>query len=292
VPNGRRGTRISCKIPLTITGLDAAHLFSEPCTAILVNLQGCAARSGQPLEVGTEVRLEGLPAGSNVTARVVNCISPGKYEKFWLLGLALDEPGNVWGIETPPEDWHSEAMTVEGQEHLETRRVLKTTPTEGSSNSVRRPTENTVFNGSATLCHSKAFALSFPEATDLAFAKPAPSARPLILCLEDDESYLRLRKAVLEQNGYNVIGVSAEKDALSTLREAPVCMVLADHMLRGTTGTALAAKMKRIKPDVPVVLYSGKQPETLANVDVFINKDVSTQEFLSLVRDVMKRYSS
>ena len=79
---------------------------------------------------------------------------------------------------------------------------------------------------------------------------------------------------------------------MSTLREAPVCLVLADHMLRGTTGTALAAKMKRIKPDVPVVLYSGKQPDTLSNVDVFINKDVSTQDFLGLVRDVIKRYSS
>lgn len=281
MPNGRHSTRISCKIPLTITGLDAAHPFSEPGTAILVNLQGCAVRSGQPLEVGAAVRLDGLPAGRNVTARVVNCISPGKYEKFWLLGLALDEPGNVWGIETPPEDWHTET------------RVLPTTETtDGNSSSVRRATQNTVFNGSATLCHSKAFALSSPEATDLASAKPAPSARPLILCLEDDESYLRLRKAVLEQNGYNVIGVSAEKDALSTLREAPVCLVLADHMLRGTTGTALAAKMKRIKPDVPVVLYSGKQPETLANVDVFINKEVSTRDFLGLVRDVMKRYSS
>ncbi len=89
-----------------------------------------------------------------------------------------------------------------------------------------------------------------------------------------------------------MIGVSAAKDALRTLSEAPVCMVLADHMLRGTTGTALAGKMKRLKPEVPVVLYSGKQPETLANVDVFINKDVSTQEFLGLVRDVLKRYSA
>jgi hypothetical protein len=35
----------------------------------------------------------------------VNCISLGEYEKFWLLGLTLDEPGNVWGIEKPPEDW-------------------------------------------------------------------------------------------------------------------------------------------------------------------------------------------
>jgi CheY-like chemotaxis protein len=176
---------------------------------------------------------------------------------------------------------------------VESGRALQgTEPTEDSSSFVRQHTENTVFNGSATLCHSKASAPSIQETTDLVFKKPPPPARPLILCLEDDESYLRLRKAVLERDGYNVIGVSAEKEALSTLCEAPVCMVLADHMLRGTTGTALAAKMKRIKPDVPVVLYSGKQPETLTNVDVFINKDVSTQDFLGLVRDVMKRYSS
>ena len=248
VPSGRRGTRISCKIPLTITGLDSARPFSEPCTAILVNPQGCAARFGRPLEVGAAVRLEGLPAGSNVTARVVNCISPGKYEKFWLVGLALDEPGNVWGIETPPEDWDKDTST--------------------------------------------ALALPSGAATDLPSQTLTSHVRPLILCLEDEASYLRLRKAVLEKNGYNVIGVNAAKDALDTLREAPVCMVLADHMLRGTTGTALAAEMKLIKPDVPVVLYSGQQPETLTNVDVFIKKDVSTQDFLGLVRDVMKRYSS
>jgi hypothetical protein len=29
----------------------------------------------------------------------------GQYEKLWLLALALDEPGNVWGIQSPPEDW-------------------------------------------------------------------------------------------------------------------------------------------------------------------------------------------
>jgi hypothetical protein len=51
------------------------------------------------------VHLEGLPAATNVTGRVVSCISLGKHEKLWLLGLALDEPGNVWGIETVPEDW-------------------------------------------------------------------------------------------------------------------------------------------------------------------------------------------
>jgi len=49
--------------------------------------------------------LEGLPANPDATARVVNCISMGEYEKLWLLGLALDQPGNVWGIQSPPGDW-------------------------------------------------------------------------------------------------------------------------------------------------------------------------------------------
>ena len=101
----RRGTRIPCEIPITLTGVDPAHPFSGPCLIILANPQGCAARFRRPLEVGSAVRLEGLPASGSVTARVVNCISMGEYEKLWLLGLALDEPGNVWGIETPPEDW-------------------------------------------------------------------------------------------------------------------------------------------------------------------------------------------
>ncbi|MBZ5573316.1 MAG: hypothetical protein LAO09_15715 [Acidobacteriia bacterium] len=101
----RRGTRIPCEISITLTSLDPAHLFSEPCLIILVNPLGCAARFGRPLEVGSAVRLDGLPAGTNVTARVVNCISMGEWEKLWLLGLALDESANVWGIQSPPEDW-------------------------------------------------------------------------------------------------------------------------------------------------------------------------------------------
>ncbi|MCU1269201.1 MAG: hypothetical protein JWN74_495 [Acidobacteriaceae bacterium] len=88
------------------------------------------------------------------------------------------------------------------------------------------------------------------------------------------------------------IGVRTAKDALRTVRDAPVCLVISDHMLHGTTGTALAGELKLIKPEVPVILYSGQQPDTLENVDVFINKNVSTQDFLALVRDVVKRYSA
>lgn len=104
--SGRRlGTRIPCELMATLVGIDSGQPFSQPCRVILVNPQGCAARLRRPLEVGSVVRLEGLPASVRVTATVVNCIPVGDYEELWLLGLLLDEPGNVWGIQSPPEDW-------------------------------------------------------------------------------------------------------------------------------------------------------------------------------------------
>jgi hypothetical protein len=106
--NLRRGTRINRKIPIILTSLDLANPFSEEAVTLLVNPQGCAARFGRALEIGTTIRLDGLPVGRSVVARVVNCIKPEKYAKFWILGLTLDEPGNVWGIESPPADWHLE----------------------------------------------------------------------------------------------------------------------------------------------------------------------------------------
>jgi hypothetical protein len=79
--------------------------FSESCQIVLVNLRGGAVRFLRSVEIGMAVHLEGLPTATNVTGRVVNCISLAEHEKLWLLGLALEEPGNVWGIDTVPKDW-------------------------------------------------------------------------------------------------------------------------------------------------------------------------------------------
>src|SRR5437867_9028709 len=96
------------------------------------------------------------------------------------------------------------------------------------------------------------------------------SSQQTILCVEDDKAYLRLRKAVLEREGYLVLTATTGTEALAILRESKVCLVLSDHMLRGTTGVALAGRMKKMKPHVPVVLYSGQVPDAMANVDCFI----------------------
>jgi hypothetical protein len=63
-------------------------------------------------------------------------------------------------------------------------------------------------------------------------------------------------------------------------------------MLQGTSGTELAKKMKRIKPDVPIILFSGTVPERLQNIDVYMNKGEPLAEFLKIVHSVIERYCS
>ena len=117
----------------------------------------------------------------------------------------------------------------------------------------------------------------------------AQSSRPTILCVEDNKAYLGLRKAVLEKEGYLVLAASTGSEALSILRRQPVCLVLSDHMLRGTTGVALATRMKKMKPRIPVVLYSGRAPEAMGEVDCFISKNESVASFLSIISSLVKR---
>jgi hypothetical protein len=101
----RRSTRIRVEIPVTVTSLDRMRPFTDQCTVLVVNAQGCGFRSSQPLRLETPIMLSGLPGGGSVTARVSNSLPLGSDGKQFLIGAALYTHGNVWGIADPPEDW-------------------------------------------------------------------------------------------------------------------------------------------------------------------------------------------
>jgi hypothetical protein len=109
----RRSSRVTIQIPLTITSVDPATQFSEHCHTLVVSLQGCGVRLSRQLEPGTAVLLAGLPGGRSASACVAHSIPLGSGNKYWLVGLALDEPSNVWGIRPAPADW-GEQTAAEG----------------------------------------------------------------------------------------------------------------------------------------------------------------------------------
>lgn len=100
--------------------------------------------------------------------------------------------------------------------------------------------------------------------------KPALTARlhPVILCIEDKASPLALRKIVLEKSGYKVLAASSGEEALKLLQSTHVDLVLSDHYLRGELGTALAAKIKALQSNLPVLLVSGAADAGQGNENV------------------------
>jgi hypothetical protein len=108
----RRGTRIRAQLPLRVTSLNPSIEFTERCHTLVVNPQGCGVRLSRPLEPGLQVDLDELPTGHTITARVANCVPLGSGGKYWLVGLALEQIGNVWGIHPAPADWGTEPVAM------------------------------------------------------------------------------------------------------------------------------------------------------------------------------------
>jgi hypothetical protein len=110
--SSRRSTRIRAQIPVRVTSLDPEITLSEHCHTVVVNTQGCGVRLSRSLEAGVAVRLDELPTGQVVTAQVANSVPLGADGKYWLVGLAMEQTGNIWGIHPAPADWGSEPKAM------------------------------------------------------------------------------------------------------------------------------------------------------------------------------------
>src|SRR5208337_2429289 len=105
---------------------------------------------------------------------------------------------------------------------------------------------------------------------------PVRSMKPkkTILCVDDNEQALSIRKILLETRGYRVLACNSSELALEAFRRGGVDLVLTDLIMPGADGARLIEEIKRVSPQTPAVLISGRakvyECETLA--DVFLPK--------------------
>jgi two-component system response regulator CpxR len=100
------------------------------------------------------------------------------------------------------------------------------------------------------------------------------SERDHILCVDDEENQLAVRKLVLEWEGYAVLTASSGQQALNLLALHHIDLVLSDHLMPGMVGTELARQIKARHPELPVILISAVNeiPADAANADLFMSK--------------------
>jgi CheY-like chemotaxis protein len=119
--------------------------------------------------------------------------------------------------------------------------------------------------------------------------------RKTILCVEDNDQVLSVRKFLLETRGYRVLAMTTASEALEYLRDAvpgSVDLLLADLILPQMDGNELIRRAKQLQPGLPALLISGTVSsfERAAAADAFLPKGASTPaEMLDRIRILVAR---
>jgi two-component system, OmpR family, response regulator CpxR len=113
-----------------------------------------------------------------------------------------------------------------------------------------------------------------------------------ILCVDDNEQALSIRKVMLETRGYRVIVSTSGREALEIFNKSGVDLVLTDLIMPEMDGAALIDQIKAVSPQTPAILLSGKvkicDRETRA--DVFLPKGMYVPaELLERIRVLLVR---
>jgi CheY-like chemotaxis protein len=104
--------------------------------------------------------------------------------------------------------------------------------------------------------------------------KSSATTQSLVLCIDDAEVALRVRKLLLSSAGYTVLTAASGEEGLEVFRQNPVDLVIADHFLSDKSGAEIAAEMKGLKPQVPILIVSAAEepPTGLEFADGFLSK--------------------
>jgi two-component system response regulator CpxR len=113
-----------------------------------------------------------------------------------------------------------------------------------------------------------------------------------ILCVDDNEQSLSIRKVMLETRGYRVVTCTGGQEALECFKKGGVDLVLTDLVMPGLDGTKLIAEIKNLSPHTPAILLSGKVKiyDRDTKADVFLPKGMfAPVELLERIRVLLVR---
>lgn len=112
----------------------------------------------------------------------------------------------------------------------------------------------------------------------------------MILCIDDEPRGLMVRKMLLELHGHRVVAASSGPEGLDLFVANPVKAVVLDYAMPGMNGGQVAAEMKRLKPEIKILLlsaYVDLPADALKFVDKRAVKGVSPIAFITELEELL-----
>src|ERR1700728_1479780 len=87
-------------------------------------------------------------------------------------------------------------------------------------------------------------------------ARTVPVSRPVILCIDDEDLGLEIRKMVLEREGFTVLTAKDGRTGISVFDTEQIDAVVLDYAMPGLDGGQVAAILRARRPDLPILMLS------------------------------------
>jgi CheY-like chemotaxis protein len=114
-----------------------------------------------------------------------------------------------------------------------------------------------------------------------------------LLCVDDNQSSLKICKIILEDFGYKVLTASSGREGLEVFASNAIDAVILDYQMPEMNGELVAAEMKRTNPRIPILMLSGwvSLPESaLQLVDEFVAKGAPVEFMLLAIQQLLSRH--
>lgn len=125
--------------------------------------------------------------------------------------------------------------------------------------------------------------------------------RAKVLCIEDDAEMIELVSVILEQHGYDVVGLTSGARALRAAEETVPDVILLDLMMPEMDGWEVYRRLKSdaTLAEIPVIVVTAKAQSIdrmlglhIAKVDDYVTKPFAPLELVQRIEAVLERRRS
>jgi signal transduction histidine kinase len=125
--------------------------------------------------------------------------------------------------------------------------------------------------------------------------EPIPHGLGRLLFIDDEPALVRLGYSVLTQLGYDVAAYTCSAEALAAFQAAPhqFDLVITDYTMPQMTGDVLTRALRRLRPDIPIILETGfghtidTEQITALGIDAFLLKPWTVRELARTIAQVL-----